>query len=98
MFQQIIYILHFGWINCVLPVVTSTRIINYLNVHILFGKKYCESIFIHWHHFFVVSTKSIDPWVLKLAVSNITGNSQWENCISLDFNFRSLSEPRNSRK
>jgi hypothetical protein len=41
----------------------------------------------------VVSTKCTDPLVLKFAVSNITGNNQWENCISLDFNFRALSEP-----
>ena len=30
--------------------------------------------------------------------SLIIGNNQWETCISLDFNFHSLSEPRNSRK
>jgi len=42
----------------------------------------------------VFSTKCIDPWV----VSNTAGNSQWENCISQDFNFRSLGEPRNLRK
>ena len=43
------------------------------------------------------STKCIDPCVLEFVVSNITGNSQWENCISLDFNVRSLSGPRNPR-
>jgi len=42
---------------------------------------------------FLVSTKCIDPWVLKFVVSNTTDNSQWENCISMDFNFRGLSEP-----
>ena len=50
---------------------------------------------------FVVSTKCIDPWVLEFVVSNITantGNNQWENCISLDFNFHGLSEPPNPRK
>jgi len=47
---------------------------------------------------FVVSTKHIDPWVLGFMVSNTTGNSQWENCILLDFNFCSLSKPRNPRK
>jgi hypothetical protein len=48
---------------------------------------------------FVVSTKCIDPWVLEFVVSNITGNHQWENCITLDFNFRGfLCEPRNPRK
>jgi len=47
---------------------------------------------------FVVSTKCIAPWVLEFVVSNITGNNQWENCISLDFNFRFLSRPRNQRK
>jgi len=40
----------------------------------------------------------IDPWVLEFVVSNITGNNQWKNCISLDFNFRGLSDPRNPRK
>ena len=47
---------------------------------------------------FMVSTKCIDPWFLEFVVSNITGNSQWENCITLDFYFRGLSEPRNQRK
>jgi hypothetical protein len=47
---------------------------------------------------FVVSTKCSDPWVLEFVVSNTTGNNLWENCISLDFNFRGLSEPRNPRK
>jgi hypothetical protein len=46
----------------------------------------------------VVSTKCIDPWILEFVVSNTTGNSQWENCISFDFNFRSLDEPQNPRK
>jgi hypothetical protein len=32
----------------------------------------------------VVSTKRNDTWVLA---SSITGNNQWENCISLDFYF-----------
>ena len=51
-----------------------------------------------WVHEFVVSTKCIDPWVHEFVVSNITGNSQWENCISLDFNVHGLSGPRNPRK
>jgi len=38
-------------------------------------------------HIFVVSTKCIDPWVLEFVVSNITGNNQWEYCISLDLIF-----------
>jgi hypothetical protein len=40
---------------------------------------------------FVVSAKCIDPWALEFVVSNTTGNNLWENCISLDFNFRSFS-------
>ena len=44
---------------------------------------------------FVVSTKCIDPWALDFMVSNITCHNQWGNCISLDFNFRGLCEPRN---
>ena len=34
------------------------------------------------------------------CISNTTGNvnNQWENCISLDFNFHSLSKLRNPRK
>jgi len=31
-------------------------------------------------------------------VSNITGNTQCENCILLDFYFHGLSVPRNQRK
>ena len=46
----------------------------------------------------MVSTKCSDSWVLEIVVSNTTGSGQWGNCISLDFNFRGLSEPRNSRK
>jgi hypothetical protein len=38
---------------------------------------------------FVISSKFIDPWVLEFMVSNTTSNTQWGNCISLDFNFRS---------
>jgi hypothetical protein len=47
---------------------------------------------------FVVFTKYIDPWDLEFMVSTITGNNQWENCISLEFNFRALIAPRNQRK
>jgi hypothetical protein len=46
----------------------------------------------------VVSAKCIDPWLLEFVVSNTTGINQWDNCISLDFNFRDLSEPQNPRK
>ena len=45
---------------------------------------------------FLVSTKYFDSWVLEFVVSDIAGNNQRENCISLDLNFRCLSEPRNS--
>jgi hypothetical protein len=38
------------------------------------------------------------PWVLEFVVSSIIGDSQWENCISLDINFQALREPRNPRK
>ena len=31
-------------------------------------------------------------------VSNITCNNKWENCISLDFDFRGFSGPRNQQK
>ena len=31
-------------------------------------------------------------------ISNITGDNQWENCISLDFYFRGLSGQRNQQK
>ena len=46
----------------------------------------------------MVSTKCIDPWVLELVVSNTRGNNKWEKCISLDFNFRGLSETRKPQK
>ena len=49
------------------------------------GIKYCES-------------RCIDPWVLEFVVSNVTGNNQWENCISLDFYFPGLNSTRNQRK
>jgi hypothetical protein len=42
----------------------------------------------------MVSIKYIDPWILEFVVSNITGNNQWDNYISFDFNIRGLSEPR----
>jgi hypothetical protein len=56
--------------------------------------------FIRWHQFslFVVFTKCLDPRVLEFVVSNITSNKQWENCISLDFYYRSLSAPAKSVK
>ena len=44
-----------------------------------------------WVLIFMVSTKCIDTWVLIFMVSNTTGNNQWENCISLDFNFRGVT-------
>ena len=47
---------------------------------------------------FMVSTKCIDPQVLEFVLSNTTCSNKWENCISLDFNFRGISEPRNPRK
>ena len=49
---------------------------------------------LQWKYFYssapilVVSTKCIDPWVLEFVIWNTTGNNQWENCISLNFNFR----------
>jgi hypothetical protein len=41
---------------------------------------------------FVVFTKFSDPWVLEFVVSNPTGNSRLENCISLDFHFHGMSD------
>ena len=63
-----------------------------------------EMLELLWKYFyslasiFVVSTKCIDPWVLELLISNTRGNNKWEKCISLDFNFRGLSETRKSQK
>jgi hypothetical protein len=37
--------------------------------------------------------KLISSGVLEFMVSNTTGNSQWENSILQDFNFRGLIEP-----
>ena len=34
----------------------------------------------------------------SFVISNITGNNKWENCNSLDFNIRGLSDQRNPRK
>ena len=47
---------------------------------------------------FVFSTKCIDPRVFKFVVLNLTGNNQWENCISLDSNLLGLSGPWNQWK
>lgn len=44
---------------------------------------------------FVVSTKRNDTWVLA---SSITGNNQWDNCISLDFLFSWLNWTMKSAK
>ena len=57
-----------------------------------------ESIFYSLAPIFVVSTKCIDLWVLEFVVLNITDNNQWENSMSLDFNSRGLSVPRNPPK
>jgi hypothetical protein len=46
----------------------------------------------------VVSNICCDSWVLEFMVSNITCNNKWENCISLDFDFRGFSGPRNQQK
>jgi len=46
----------------------------------------------------MVSTKCIDPWVLEFVASNNTGNNQWENSISLDFNVSGLSGPQHPRR
>ena len=51
-----------------------------------------------WDLEFVVYTKCIDSWDLEIVVSNTTGNNHWENCISLNFNFRGLIALRNQRK
>ena len=47
------------------------------------------------YHGFCKMHWSMGSWIV---VSNSTDNNQWENCITLDFNFRKLSEPRNPRK
>jgi len=36
--------------------------------------------------------KFIDTWVLEFVVSSITGNNQWDNCISLHFYFHGLNQ------
>ena len=48
---------------------------------------------------FVVLLNAVIHWYLNIfGVSNTTSNNQWENCISLDFNFCGLSEPRKPSK
>lgn len=52
-----------------------------------------------WKYFYllapisVVSAKCLDPRVLQFVVSNITCNSQWDNCVSFDFSLLRVSEP-----
>jgi hypothetical protein len=45
-----------------------------------------------------VTDSLCNHWVLEFVISNITGNNKWENCNSLDFNIRGLSDQRNPRK
>ena len=47
-----------------------------------------------WVLEFVFSWFLQNPWVLEFVVSNTTSKNQWVNCISLDFYFCGLSEPR----
>jgi hypothetical protein len=55
----------------------------------------CDNTYVGPHQF---------SWFLRNAlihdfvVSNSTANNQWDKCISLDFNFCGLSEPRNPKK
>jgi hypothetical protein len=49
--------------------------------------KYCESTLFSLVPIFLISTKCIDSWLLEFVVSIITCNNQWENCISLEFDF-----------
>jgi len=73
-------------------------------VQFLIKPKYVVHFLILWKYFysqapiFVASTKCIDPLVLEWVISNTTGYNQWEDYISLDFNFHGLSEPRNPQK
>jgi hypothetical protein len=88
---------------CLRVFIISQRFFNYI-IKLIGRGKLSTNIYILWKCFyslapiFVVSTKCIDPWVLEFMVSNTTGNNQWENCISFDFNFRGLSGPRNPQK
>lgn len=61
----------------------------------------CESTVIRWHNCF--------SWFLQIAMillkflnswfqTTLTGNNEWEIWISLDFNFRAVSEPRDLLK
>ena len=78
----------------VLEFVVSTKYIDPFVLEFVVSTKYIDPLVLE----FVVSTKYIDPLVLEFVVSNITDNSQWGNCISLDFYFRGLTEPRKPRK
>jgi hypothetical protein len=64
-----------------------------ISIHI-----YCESTFIHWHQFSWFLQNASILLILEFVVSNTTGDNQWENCITLDFNFRGLQEPSNPQK
>jgi hypothetical protein len=52
-------------------------------LHISNAKQILWKLFYSLAPIFAVSTKCIDPQVLDFVFSNTTGNSKWENCISL---------------
>ena len=53
---------------------------------------------IMWMYFYLLAPKCIDSWILEFVFANITCHNQWEDCISLNFNLRDLSEPQNQWK
>ena len=75
---------------CVLEFMVSIKCIDLWVLEFMISIKCIDP----WVLEFMISIKYIDPWVLEFMISNTISNSQWENCISLDFNFRIFSEPR----
>ena len=68
------------WFSPGTPVSSKVKLTKLALLLRAINTRYIESFwllwkyFIRWHHFVVVSTKCIDPWVLELVVSNNTGN------------------------
>ena len=80
-----------------------------VKVLLLVGTNSCGFYKIHWSigssWFLQIHWSIGSSWFLQnsvihrfIVVSNVTGNNQWGNCISLDFYFPGLRGPRNPRK
>ena len=58
----------------------------------------CESNFIRWHQFSWFLQNAVIFGFLNSWFQTLQVTINWENCISLVFNFHGLSEPQNPQK